>query len=76
MADLDDPLGLGCHGGQVENTAEIRILLDGLGWECREALVLTQVLGLYLYRSRSRSVGAPSAPFTAGWSFLGGTRSR
>ena len=40
VVDLDDVLA----GGRIENMVEIRILLDGLEPERREALVLTQVM--------------------------------
>jgi RNA polymerase sigma-70 factor (ECF subfamily) len=46
VADLDDALGHGCRGSRIEDIVEIRILLDGLDPKRREALVLTQVLGL------------------------------
>jgi RNA polymerase sigma-70 factor (ECF subfamily) len=46
VVDLDDVIGRTGHGGRIENMVEIRILLDGLDPERREALVLTQILGL------------------------------
>jgi RNA polymerase sigma-70 factor (ECF subfamily) len=46
VADLDDALGRGRRGSRIENIVEIRILLDGLDPARREALILTQVLGL------------------------------
>jgi RNA polymerase sigma-70 factor (ECF subfamily) len=46
IADLDDVLGSGSRGSRIEDIVEIRILLDGLDPKRREALVLTQVLGL------------------------------
>lgn len=46
VVDLDDVLGATASGDRIENMVEIRILLDGLDPERREALVLTQVLGL------------------------------
>ena len=46
IADLDDVLGSGSRGSRIEDIVEIRILLDGLDPQRREALVLTQVLGL------------------------------
>jgi RNA polymerase sigma-70 factor, ECF subfamily len=46
VADLDGVVGQTRRGSRIENIVEIRILLDGLGPERREALVLTQVLGL------------------------------
>jgi RNA polymerase sigma-70 factor (ECF subfamily) len=46
VVDLDDVLGAAGGGTRIENLVEIRILLDGLDPERREALVLTQVLGL------------------------------
>lgn len=41
-----ETLGHGRRGSRIENVVEIRILLDGLESERREALILTQVLGL------------------------------
>ena len=46
VVDLDDVLGSSRGGNRIEDMVEIRILLDGLSLERREALVLTQVLGL------------------------------
>ena len=46
VTDLDDALGQDRRGSRIENIVEIRILLDGLDPERREALVLTQILGL------------------------------
>lgn len=46
VVDLDDLLGGVAGGGRMENMVEIRILLDALEGERREALILTQVLGL------------------------------
>lgn len=46
VVDIDDVLGAAGAGARIENLVEIRILLDGLDPERREALVLTQVLGL------------------------------
>lgn len=46
VTDLDDASGHGHRGSRIENIVEIRMLLDGLEPERREALVLTQVLGL------------------------------
>ena len=46
VADLDDAVGRGRRSSRIEDIVEIRILLDGLGEERREALILTQILGL------------------------------
>ena len=46
VADLDDAVGHGRRSSRIEDMVEICILLDGLGAERREALILTQVLGL------------------------------
>lgn len=54
VVDLDDVLG----GGRIENLVEIRILLDGLDPDRREALVLTQVLGLS-YAEAAEISGCP-----------------
>jgi RNA polymerase sigma-70 factor, ECF subfamily len=58
VADVDDALGQGRRGSRIENIVEIRILLDGLGSERREALVLTQVLGLS-YAEAAQVCGCP-----------------
>lgn len=54
VVDLDDVL----TGGRIENMVEIRILLDGLDPERREALVLTQVLGMS-YAEAAEVAGCP-----------------
>lgn len=43
---LDDVPGGARGGTRIENVVEVRLLLDGLDRERREALVLTPVLGL------------------------------
>lgn len=55
VVDLDHVLG---GGDRIENLVEIRILLDGLDPERREALVLTQVLGLS-YAEAADVAGCP-----------------
>jgi RNA polymerase sigma-70 factor (ECF subfamily) len=55
VVDLDDVVG---GGGRIENMVEIRILLDGLDPERREALVLTQVLGM-TYAEAADVCGCP-----------------
>ena len=55
LVDLDDVTG---GGGRIENMVEIRILLDGLDPERREALVLTQVLGM-TYAEAAEVCGCP-----------------
>lgn len=54
VVDLDDVLA----GSRIENMVEIRILLDGLEPERREALVLTQVLGMS-YAEAAEVAGCP-----------------
>ncbi|CAN3127932.1 sigma-70 family RNA polymerase sigma factor [Mycobacterium sp. smrl_JER01] len=54
VVDLDDVLG----GGRIENMVEIRILLDALDPERREALVLTQVMGM-TYAEAAEVCGCP-----------------
>lgn len=46
VPDLDEALGSGRRGSRIENMVEIRLLIDGLDPTRREALVLTQILGL------------------------------
>ncbi|QLL10067.1 RNA polymerase sigma factor SigC [Mycobacterium vicinigordonae] len=46
VRDLDDALSQGRYASRIENVVEIRMLLDALDPERREAFVLTQVLGL------------------------------
>jgi RNA polymerase sigma-70 factor (ECF subfamily) len=46
VADLDDAVGSCRRSSRIEDIVEIRILLDGLEAKRREALILTQVLGL------------------------------
>lgn len=54
----DDALLQGRGGSRFENTVEIRILLEGLDPERREALVLTQLLGLS-YAEAAKVCGCP-----------------
>ncbi len=56
VVDLDDVVRGG--GGRIENMVEIRILLDGLHPDRREALVLTQVLGMS-YAEAAEVCGCP-----------------
>lgn len=58
VLDLDDVLGDSRGGNRIEEMVEIRILLDGLEDERREALVLTQVLGL-TYAEAAEVCGCP-----------------
>jgi RNA polymerase sigma-70 factor (ECF subfamily) len=58
VVDLDDVLGGFGGGSRIENMVEIRILLDGLEPERREALVLTQVLGMS-YAEAAEVAGCP-----------------
>lgn len=46
VLDLDDVLGDSRGGNRIEAMVEIRVMLEGLDEDRREALVLTQVLGL------------------------------
>lgn len=58
VADLDEALGQGRRGSRIENMVEIRILLDGLDPKRREALIVTQVLGLS-YAEAAEVCGCP-----------------
>jgi RNA polymerase sigma-70 factor (ECF subfamily) len=58
IVDLDDVIGTDGYGSRIENMVEIRILLDGLDPKRREALVLTQVLGL-CYSEAAEVCGCP-----------------
>ncbi len=58
VLDLDDVLGSRRGGDRIEEMVEIRMLLDGLDAERREALVLTQVLGL-TYAEAAEVSGCP-----------------
>jgi RNA polymerase sigma-70 factor (ECF subfamily) len=58
VADLDEALGSGRRGSRIENTVEIRLLIDGLDDKRREALVLTQILGLS-YAEAAEISGCP-----------------
>lgn len=56
--DLDDAFAQGGRGSRIEDMVEIRILLDGLEPNRREALVLTQLLGLS-YAEAAQICGCP-----------------
>jgi RNA polymerase sigma-70 factor (ECF subfamily) len=58
VADLDEALGQGRRGSRIENMVEIRLLLDGLDPKRREALIVTQVLGLS-YAEAAEVCGCP-----------------
>lgn len=58
VLDLDDVLGARRGGDRIEAMVEIRMLLDGLDADRREALVLTQVLGL-TYAEAAEVSGCP-----------------
>ena len=58
VVDLDDILGRVAGGGRMETMVEIRILLDALEGNRREALILTQVLGL----SYAEAAGVSGCP--------------
>lgn len=57
-ADLDDAFAHGSRGSRIEDMVEIRVLLDGLEPNRREALVLTQILGLS-YAEAAQICGCP-----------------
>ncbi len=58
VADFDDAVGAGHRGSRIEDMVEIRVLLDGLQVNRREALVLTQLLGLS-YAEAAEVCGCP-----------------
>jgi RNA polymerase sigma-70 factor, ECF subfamily len=58
IANLDDVLGATVRPSRMENLVEIRMLLDGIDRDRREALVLTQVLGLS-YAEAAEVCGCP-----------------
>lgn len=58
VEDLDDVSGQAGRGNRIENMVEIRMLLDGLDANRREALIVTQVLGLS-YAEAAEICGCP-----------------
>lgn len=58
VVDMDDLLGRVGDSGRIENMVDIRMLVDGLDPDRREALVLTQVLGLS-YAEAAEVCGCP-----------------
>ncbi|MHA7651508.1 RNA polymerase sigma factor SigC [Mycobacterium sp. ML4] len=58
VTDLDEALGQGRRASRIENLVEIRLLLDGLDPKRREALIVTQVLGLS-YAEAAEVCGCP-----------------
>ncbi|MGB9306350.1 MAG: sigma-70 family RNA polymerase sigma factor [Mycobacterium sp.] len=59
MVDLgSDPLGRQPRASRIENIVEIRMLLEGLNPERREALIMTQILGLS-YAEAASVCGCP-----------------
>ena len=61
VADFEEAVGLAHHGrrgSRIEDMVEIRVLLDGLDSHRREALVLTQLLGLS-YAEAAEVSGCP-----------------
>lgn len=58
VADLDEALGQARRGSRIEDMVEIRVLLDGLEPKRREALIVTQVLGLS-YAEAAEVCGCP-----------------
>lgn len=58
QVDLEGLLSTPQHAGPFEDVVEIRMLLDGLAPERRDALILTQVLGLS-YDEAAEVCGCP-----------------
>lgn len=58
VVDLDDVTGAAGRGTQIENMVEIRMLLAGLDADRREALLLTQVIGMS-YTEAAEVCGCP-----------------
>lgn len=58
VLDLDDVPGAGARGTRIENMVEIRMLLADLDDDRREALILTQVLGMS-YAEAAEVCGCP-----------------
>lgn len=58
VADLETALEQGHHGSRFEQIVEIRILLDGLEPKRREAVTLTQLMGLS-YAEAAEICGCP-----------------
>jgi len=58
QVDLDGLLGRAQHTARFEDVVEVRMLLDGLDPDRRDALVLTQVLGLS-YDEAAEVCGCP-----------------
>ncbi len=58
VADFEDAVNRGRRGSRIEDMVEIRVLLDGLDSHRREALVLTQLLGL-TYAEAAEVCGCP-----------------
>jgi RNA polymerase sigma-70 factor (ECF subfamily) len=58
VADLDAALAGSRRGSRIESMVEIRLLIDGLESHRREALILTQILGLS-YAEAAEVCGCP-----------------
>lgn len=58
VADLDAALAGSRRGSRIESMVEIRLLIDGLESHRREALILTQILGLS-YAEAAEVSGCP-----------------
>lgn len=58
VVDLDAAVGAARRGSRIENMVEVRLLIDGLEPQRREALVFTQILGLS-YAEAAEISGCP-----------------
>lgn len=58
VTDFDAAAGAARRGSRIENMVEVRLLIDGLDAQRREALVLTQILGLS-YAEAAEISGCP-----------------
>lgn len=58
VADLDAAAAGSRRGSRIENMVEVRLLIDGLEPQRREALVLTQIIGLS-YAEAAEVCGCP-----------------
>ncbi|OBK91755.1 RNA polymerase subunit sigma [Mycobacterium asiaticum] len=58
VTDFDAAAGSARRGSRIENMVEVRLLIDGLDAQRREALILTQILGLS-YAEAAEISGCP-----------------
>lgn len=58
VTDFDAAAGSARRGSRIENMVEVRLLIDGLDPQRREALILTQILGLS-YAEAAEISGCP-----------------